>query len=87
MHQGMCWREWPCTYGVCKRAVGCFGILKVFLHASQVYVLVRLKILINLLLWLMCFLWLPSLPHFLKYILILVQPTEFVYLPKYHYQS
>ena len=57
-------REWPCLCGVCKRALGCFDILNVFTQTSQVYVYVRLTNVTDLLLWLMCSLWLLSLPYF-----------------------
>jgi hypothetical protein len=57
-------REWPRTYGLCNRALGCIDILNDLLLRSQVHVYVHLSDVINLFLWLLFFLWLPSLPYF-----------------------
>jgi len=58
------WREWQCTWGVCIRALGCFDILNLLLQTSRVYVYVHLTNIINLFLWLICFLRLPILSNF-----------------------
>jgi hypothetical protein len=63
MYQYVFWREWPCTYGVCNRSLGCIDILNALLHIPQVYVYKHLTQVTNLLLWLICFLWLPSFPN------------------------
>jgi hypothetical protein len=52
---------------VWSRALGGYDILKVLLQTSQVSVYVRITNAINLFLWLMCFLWMPSLPHFFNW--------------------
>jgi len=79
-------RKWPCTYGVCKRALGYIIILKALLHMSQVYEYEHLTKLTNMLLWLIFFLWLPIVKCFVL-VLWIVQILQFVYLPKYGYQS
>lgn len=67
----MIWRQkrmwcgkWPCTCDVCNKSLSCKDILNDLLHTSQMCEYVHLMKVKNILLWLMCFLWLPSLPHF-----------------------
>jgi len=66
-------KNWPYTYGVCSRALGCIVILKVLLHTSQVCEYVHLTKVTNMLLWLIFCLLLPILTCF--YIGACVFPT------------
>ena len=69
----------------CVVGLGLLRYSQALLHTSQVYEYIQRTKITNLLLWLMCFRWLPSLPHF--FIGGVVGPTfcSLMYLPKYPY--
>ena len=57
-------RDWPCTYGVCNRALGYFHNLNAFLHISLMYEYIHRTNVTNLFLCLLCFLCLSILLRF-----------------------
>ena len=75
-------RESDHVSAVCVKELGLHRYSQAVSHASQVYEYVHGTDVTTLLLWLMYFLWLPSLPHFF----IGASVLQFLYLPKYPYQ-
>ena len=57
-------RESDHASAVCVVELGLHQYSQALLHTSQVYEYVHRTKVTNLLPWLMCFLWMPSLPHF-----------------------